>query len=177
MKRLLTLAFSILLVCGVAAQNEQKTNNSGDSRTMWLGGQVAFGSMSNLDLTIGPNFGIMVGERIGVGGALIFSSGNNAFEWGIEPYFRYYIPIVDRFSFYGDAFVGVGGGDNNTNIDGGDYFNYSLGARLGLQYWFSPSWSVAASNNVFSYESIDGDGELGVGLIFSSVNLSLFWHF
>jgi hypothetical protein len=177
MKKLLAFAFGILLVTGVAAQDEQGTNNnnSGDSPAMWLGGQVAFGSMSNMDLTIGPNFGLMIGERIGVGGVLTFSSGNNAYAWGIEPYFRYYLPVADQFSFFGDAFVGFGGGDNQTDIDGGDYFDFSLGARVGLQYWFTPKWSVAASNNVFIYNS--NDGEIGLGLIFSSVNFSLFFHF
>ncbi len=89
---------------------------------MWLGGKVTFGSMSNRDVTIGPGFGVMLGEKIGIGTSVPFSIGNDGYSWGLEPYFRFYIPVVDQFSFYGDAFMGIGGGDNNTALDGGILF-------------------------------------------------------
>ena len=179
MKKLLVFTFGLLLMTTVVAQDEQeiKSSGSGDSPTMWLGGEVTFGDMSNRDFTIGPSFGIMLNDNMGVGGTLIFSSGNNSNAWSIEPYFRYYIPVVDKFAFYGDAFVGIGGGDDDTSVDGGEYNTLDFGARVGLQYWFTPKWSIAASNNVLVYNSIDGDRVFGAGLSFNTVNFSFFFHF
>ena len=180
MKKLLLFTFGLLLVTGLAAQDEQKaasSNKVNSSPIMWLGGEVTFGSMSNLDFTIGPNFGLMINNAMGVGGIVSFSSGNNAYAWAIEPYFRYYIPVVDQFSFYGDAFFGIGGGDNSTNTDGGDYNSLDFGARAGLQYWFTPRWSIAASTNVLTYTSTNNNGEFGLGVNFSSVSFSFFFHF
>ncbi len=179
MKKLLVFTFGLLLMTTVVAQDEQETKSSGsgDSPTMWLGGEVTFGNLSNRDFTFGPSFGIMINDKMGVGGTLMYSSGNNSNAWGIEPYFRYYIPVVEKFSFYGDAFVGIGGGDNATDADGGEYNTLDFGAKVGLQYWFTPRWSVAASNNVFVYRSTDGNGDFGMGVNFNSVNFSIFFHF
>jgi hypothetical protein len=179
MKKLLVLSMALFLVAGLLAQDEQdQTNeNKGDSPTMWLGGEVTFGSMSNLDFTFGPSFGIMVAKNMAVGGTLLFSSGNSAYEWGLEPYFRYYLPVADQFSFFGDAFFGIGGGDNDTDFDGGDYNWLDFGVRAGLQYWFVPRWSVAASTNILTYTSTNNDGEFGAGVSFNTVNFALFFHF
>jgi hypothetical protein len=179
MKKLLVFTFGLLLMTTAVAQDEQETQSSGsgDSPTMWLGGEVTFGSMSDRDFTFGPSFGILFNEKMGVGGTLTYSSGNNSNAWAIEPYFRYYIPIVDKFSFFGDAFIKIGGGDNNTSTDTGEFNTLDFGARLGLQYWFTQKWSIAASNNVFVYNSTDGNGEFGAGLSFNTVNFSFFFHF
>ena len=171
MKKLMAFALGLLLVTGVSAQNEQK------SPRMWLGGKVTVGSMSSMDVTFGPGFGLMISEKMGLGGSMLFSIGNNAYEWGFEPYFRFYIPVVDQFSFYGDGFVGISGGDVNTEIDAGDYFTFDVGARAGLQYWFTPSWSVAASTNIITFSTTDGNRKFGAGISFNSVYFSLFFHF
>jgi len=179
MKTIFTCTLLCLLGLHLAAQDEQqaKTDNNGNKPTMWLGGEVTFGSMSSRDFTFGPDFGLMVGQNIGVGSMLMFSSGNSSFAWGLEPYFRYYMPVTDQFSFYGDAFIGIGGGDYDTNNDGGNYSTLDFGARVGLQYWLTPKWSVAASTNILTYNSTDNNGEFGAGISFNSVWLSLYFHF
>lgn len=181
MKKSIAFIISLFLITGALAQNqpEQETESStrGDRPAMWVGGEVTFGSMSDLDFTFGPSFGLLFAEKMGAGAALIFSSGNSAYEWGLEPYFRYYLPVADQFSFYGDAFVGFGGGDNNTDADGGDYNYFDFGVRAGLQYWFVPGWSIAASTNILEYTSINNDGEFGAGVSFNSIQFSLFFHF
>ena len=178
MQKLLTIAMALFMVSAVMAQDEQESkSSSGDSPSMWLGGEITFGSMSDLDFTFGPSFGLMLGERIGAGATLLFSSGNNANRWGLEPYIRYYIPVADQFSFYGDGFLGVGGGDNATDVDGGDYNTLDFGARIGLQYWFTPQWSLSASTDVLSYRSRNSNGEFGMGANFNMVNFAFFYHF
>lgn len=181
MKKILAVTLALFFAAGVIAQDEQEQeneNNNEKSRpAMWLGGEVTFGSMSDYDFTFGPSFGLMFAERMGAGATLLFSSGNNAYEWGLEPYFRYYLPVVEQFSFFGDGFIGFGGGDYDTDTDGGDYNYFNFGVRAGLQYWFVPSWSVAASTNILEYSSTNNDGEFGAGLSFNAIQFSLFFHF
>ena len=179
MKKLLAVTMALMMAAGVLAQDEQenRSSNQDGKPDMWLGGSVTFGSMSSLDFTFGPNFGLLITDNMGVGASLLFSSGNSAYAWGFEPYFRYYLPVADQFSFYGDAFFGIGGGDNNTNFDGGDYNTLDFGIRAGLQYWFVPRWSVAASTNILNYSSTNNEGEFGAGVNFSSINFALFFHF
>ena len=179
MKKLLVIAMALVLAATVLAQDEAENtgSNSHDNHKMWVGGEVTFGAMSDLDFTFGPSFGIMVARNMAVGGTLMFSSGNSAYEWGLEPYFRYYLPVSDQFAFYGDAYFGFGGGDSNTDFDGGDYNFLDFGARAGLQFWFHPRWSMAASTDVINYSSVNNDGEFGAGVSFNSVSFALFFHF
>ena len=69
MKKLLVFTFGLLLMTTAVAQDEQETQSSGsgDSPTMWLGGEVTFGSMSDRDFIFGPSFGILFNEKMGVG--------------------------------------------------------------------------------------------------------------
>lgn len=179
MKKLLALTIALVFAAGVMAQDEAENTggNSNDNHKMWVGGEVTFGAMSDLDFTFGPSFGIMVARNMAVGGTLMFSSGNSAYEWGLEPYFRYYLPVSDQFAFYGDAYFGFGGGDSNTDFDGGDYNFLDFGARAGLQFWFNPRWSMAASTDVINYSSVNNEGEFGAGVSFNSVSFALFFHF
>jgi hypothetical protein len=179
MKKLLAIVLVFLFALGAIAQEDaQNTDNSNkDDYNMWLGGEVTFGAMSDLDFTFGPHFGIMVAKNMAVGGTLLFSSGNSAYEWGLEPYFRYYLPVSDRFSFYGDAYFGFGGGDTNTDIDTGDYNWLDFGVRAGLQFWFNSRWSMAASTDILNYSSYNNEGEFGAGVNFNTVSFALFFHF
>ena len=165
------MALAMFLVSAVFAQEEE-------SPRMWAGGELTFGSLSARQVTIGPSWGMMLTDELGVGASIYFSAGDDSFAWGFDPYARYYIPVVDKFSFYGDAYVGLGGGNNNTAIEGHEgYFSFSVGARVGLQYWFTSSWSIAASTRVLDFTLLDGDASFGGGLNANSVNFSLFWHF
>lgn len=179
MKKILTFALSLLFATVVVAQNEQegRSNQSADSPKMWLGGGVTFGNMSSRDFTIAPSFGMLIKDNMGFGGTLYLSSGNNSNAWNLQPYFRYYIPVVEKLFFFGDAFIGLGGGDNISNADGGEYSTLDFGAKAGIQYWFTPRWSMTASNNVLVYSSTDGTGDFGMGLDFNSFDFSFFFHF
>ena len=179
MKKLMAIFMALLFDAGVLAQEESQTesDNGKDDYKMYLGGEVTFGAMSDLDFTFGPHFGITVAKNMAVGGTLLFSSGNSAYQWGLEPYFRYYLPVVDQFSFYGDAYFGVGGGDNDTDLDGGYYTMLDFGVRAGLQFWFTPRWSMAASTDIFNYTSYDNEGEFGAGVNFNRVSFALYFHF
>ena len=190
MKRLLLIVSCLLLMINVQAQdnsNTAKTHDHGHGHGMWIGGSVGYGTLSEKDYTIAPSWGMMFGDNLGGGITVSYSADDKTDVWGIEPYIRYYIPVVDNFKFYGDGFVGFEGWNTDKDNDDDDTNgnNTYFGVRAGLQYWFTPKWSVAASTNILQYDSNngndggngDGDSELGIGLDFSSVNLSLFFHF
>jgi len=125
----------------------------------------------------------MFNDNMGFGLSLGYSGGNDKTRLDLTPYFRYYIPVTDNFKFYGDGFVGYSSWDDDTTNDDdkheGD--NVNLGVKAGLQYWFTPKWSIAASTNVLQYDTKDrkdnGDGDFGIGIDFNTVNFSLFFHF
>ena len=178
MKKLITIALLAFMVASVSAQ-------AGKSRSMWLGGRATFETSSEItNIVIAPSWGMMLGDQFGLGATVRFYTGSNSYGIGFDPYVRYYIPVSDQFSFYGDAYLGIQLGDESTNFDGfGIYADLSLGARLGLQYWLTPSWSIAASTTIFGITSkaYEQDTEATTrtrfGINFNSVYFSLFWHF
>ena len=185
MKKLLLIVAGLLLMINVQAQDENgdasKTHDHGHGHGMWIGGSAGFGSLASggYDYTIAPSWGMMINDNMGFGVTVEYSGGNDQSYLGLIPYFRYYIPVTDNFKFYGDGFVGYSSWDNDTTVDGGDGDNLNLGVKAGLQYWFTPKWSIAASTNILQYDTDNGkgEGEFGVGVDFSAVNFSLFFHF
>lgn len=179
MKKLVLIIGAMLLMINVQAQDQ--TNKQKGSHGMWIGGSAGFGSLasSGYDYTIAPSWGMTFNENMGFGITVEYSGGNDKTKLALEPYFRYYIPVVENFKFYGDAFLGYSSWDNDTTDDKGSSNDVNIGVKAGLQYWFTPKWSVAASTNVLQYntDNGNGEGELGLGLNFNTVNLSLFFHF
>ena len=177
MKKTVIIFCSLLLTLGAIAQDNGSyvTNGKG----MWIGGAVGFGSKADHDgdYTFAPSWGMMFKDNMGFGASLNFTGGNNISYVAFSPYFRYYKPVTQNFSFYGDGYIRIGSYDYDTSDDFDGASTFDFGARLGLQYWFSPRWSVAASTNVLQYNSVEGDGEFGLGLDFRSVNFALLFHF
>ena len=176
MKNILPILFGILLFANINAQE------SASSPTMWIGGVVAY-TDDNSAYTIGPTFGTMLNQNMAVGGTLTLMGSDAGSGWNIEPYFRNYWPISDNFAFYGDAYFGIGGGDDTKNNDDtGSYSKFSVGARPGIQFWFTQNWSIASTVGIVSYESKkyendEASTEFNLGIDFSAVNLSFFYHF
>lgn len=182
MKKVFFLMFGVMLTLGVAAQDNG----------MWLGGTVGFdsgeaGGVETSSYQFGPSWGMMLTEDMGVGVTLTLSGseeGNNKSNgWEFAPYFRKYFNIVDNLKFYGDAGFIIGGGEQGTD---NDYSTFSIGARPGLQYWFSNQWSLASSLGYIGYESGTynkdtpaeyDESSFGLKVDMSTVNFSLFFHF
>jgi hypothetical protein len=172
MKRILTITAAIMLSMAAVAQDGE------DPPSFWLGGEITFGSFSSWDLTIGPSFGLLINENLGAGASVLFGLGDNAIAYGFEPYARYYMPVVDNFSLYGDGYLGISGGDTQRDLtDIGEYFSFYAGARVGIQYWFTQTWSMAASTRIFEFSVTDGDTSLGVGVNFNVLEFSFYFHF
>jgi hypothetical protein len=171
MKKLFGVLLALFLLASVSAQESETYHK------MWVGGEVTFGSLSDLDFTFGPTYGYMLTDQWAAGGTLVFSTGNNANAWGLEFFGRYYLPLATKLKVFGDPFLRFGGGDSDTTTDGGEYNIFDVGARIGLQYWFASSWSFALYNNVILYDSRDGNGDFGAGVNLNQVNISFFFHF
>ncbi len=153
--------------------------NEGGGMGMWLGGTVGF---VGDNYTIGPSWGMMIGEVMGVGLNTMFSGGGNTDSWELEPYFRYYHGITDNFKFFGDAAISFGGTTTETGGTEVKSSSFGINVRPGIQYWITPRWSLASTIGEIGYnqtkvEDQDADGDFGLTIDFASINFSFFWHF
>jgi uncharacterized protein YfiM (DUF2279 family) len=180
--KLLSLFAFLLITLSVKAQ-DNSSEESLHTHPMWIGGGFGLNSLADqgFEHTIKPNFGLMVGEKIGAGIELIYSGGNNASSLTLLPYFRYYMHITRNFSFFGDAFLSYTSFDNDTTDNNDPSKFMGIGARAGIQYWFTSRWSVAAASNLvqFTSSNINGnkDTDFGLGVDFTDISLSFFFHF
>lgn len=158
MKKLLSIAIALILSAGLMAQEEEESNR------FWLGGGFGVGTLSFAgEWDISPSFGLMFGERFGAGIDVGFGDNN---YWMISPYARYYLPVTDKFAFYGDAF-----------LEFSDAVSFGFGARAGAQFWFTPKWSMAASTGLLAIESDGNTTDFGLGADLSLALFSMFFHF
>ncbi|WP_430818017.1 hypothetical protein [Carboxylicivirga marina] len=142
-----------------------------ESKGMWIGGGFGFEGGDYDGWNLSPQWGMMLNEKMGVGGNLIISDD----DWMIEPYFRYYLGVTDNFKFFGDGALAFGGGDN--------YSAFRIQVRPGMQYWFNSKWSMAAATELFTYHNIDDDNDAFdetrtfLGVDATNLTLSVYFHF
>lgn len=178
MKKLI-LMFALILSVVVMAQEEK------ESKGMWIGGTVGFtsngGDADSSSWTLGPQWGMMIGESTGIGvNAFVMgdkNGGNSTTSWEIAPYYRKYFGNGD-FKLFADGFVAFGGGE--------DMSSFGVGIAPGVQYWFNSKWSMAAGAGALEYSSTTTNKDLvneetintfDLGINFASVSFSLFYHF
>ena len=120
-----------------------------------------------------PSVGYMVTENIGVGLNLGLSQDKTTFldgnggelniltnnETSIGLFGRYYAYHVEDFAFSGQLDVAFGFGkqkDEDKVLDvttENDLSSFGVGISPGIQYWFSPSWSVTAQVGLLGFGS------------------------
>ncbi|WP_282035601.1 outer membrane beta-barrel protein [Saccharicrinis aurantiacus] len=163
MKKTLVITVMCMLFIGAMAQKENKG--------MWVGGGIGFNGGDNDGWNLSPQWGMLFNENMGLGANLILSDD----DWLIEPYFRYYLGVTEQFKFFGDGALAFGGADN--------YSQFRIQIRPGLQYWFTPKWSFAASTNLFSFDTInysDNRDDISTsffGLDATNLTMSVYFHF
>ena len=170
-----------LMTLGLAAQ-DHPSNSDGKpfwvSGTMMIGnGGTEAGGTDQFkvsELGFMPSVGYMVTENIGVGINLGLSqskftnfdiNGNESdvtttTSNSVGLFGRYYAYHVDDFAFFGQLDVAFGFGkrkyedksDANNNFEN-DLSSFGLGISPGIQYWFSPAWSVTAQVGLLGFGS------------------------
>lgn len=121
-----------------------------------------------------PSVGYMLTEDIGAGLNLGLSQTKNTFynpldgseaneqtinETSIGLFGRYYAYHVDDFAFFGQLDVAFGFGKvknedfvaNTTSED--KLSSFAVGISPGIQYWFSPAWSLTAQVGLLGFGS------------------------
>ena len=203
MKKVLLIAVGLVFGTTLIAQEEAGGNK------MWIGGTVSFGTSSvkdasnSSDYTVGPSFGYMLNDKAAVGLNLTFDGStfkhnNNDNEvdkssgYNIAPFFRYYFAGKGDFKFYGDLNVAFGGGTDKTESDDPNqvrdskYSSFGFGINPGVQYWFTPNWSMASTIGLLDYSSRTSNkdqnnesttNDFDFGATFSTLNFSFFYHF
>ncbi|TRX71317.1 outer membrane beta-barrel protein [Carboxylicivirga sp. M1479] len=165
MRKVLLLLMVAVLSIGAVGQEKE-------SKGMWVGGGIGFHGGDNDGWNLSPQWGMMFNENMGVGANLVFSDD----DWMVEPYFRYYLGVTDNFKFFGDGALAFGGNDDSSQ--------FRIQVRPGVQYWFTPKWSLAAATPVLSFHSVnyDDDNREDIstsffGLDATDLSFSLYFHF
>lgn len=137
---------------------------------------------SEISFSFLPNGGYMFNENMGVGTEMGLTYTKNTeklkdaedvtktFEFVFNPYFRYVVFKLDKFSFYADGKIDLKFGNMKSNDTSRSITTFGLGVVPGMAYNFTEHISMAASLNVlkFSFEhSTVGDSsrnEFGFGV-------------
>ena len=176
MKKVLLIALGLVMGVSSYAQESEASGNK-----MWIGGVVGFNSnndkdandntndVSTFSYAVGPTFGYMLNEQMGVGINTMFTAStatrNNSTAdvtknsgYNFEPFFRYYFAGTGNFKFYGDLGVSFGGGkttfeDNTGASNESKYGTFGVNVYPGMQYWFNDNWSMASTIGLLGYNS------------------------
>ena len=201
MKKFLLFSCALGLAFSVSAQ---KT-----AGPWWVGGALGYESTSSDDLnfssntlTFGPGVGYWLNDQlaVGLGMSLVTTTDkDDAFDqtdteslYHFQPFARYYKDLGSNFSIYGQVVVDIYSGGAKSEVAGTETSSTSIngfgfGIAPGIQYWFTPAWSVNATVGNLGYTTLtesddNSDVEMSasnteVVLDFSSINFGFNFHF
>jgi hypothetical protein len=181
MKKVVLALGATLMAFGLSAQ-VHPSNNDGkpwwvSGAMMFQNGKNTLGGNDNSKTnTLGfmPSVGYMLTEDIGAGLTLNLSQTKSTFyspidgseaneqtinQTNIGLFGRYYAYHVEDFAFFGQLDVAFGFGKvtnedfvaNTTSED--KLSSFGVGISPGIQYWFSPAWSLTAQVGLLGFGS------------------------
>jgi len=196
-KQLLTLVAICAITIGANAQTEKGDNLIGGSigfshnKQEPLNSTNTFSTGNSKSFNIAPRFGhffgknLALGLQIGYGGnkaesqsTYFLGSGSPQFinsvskshSFNVVPYLRYYVDIVDKFKFFGQANVGMAFGKSTYNLMlSGNYVtetthykntNYQASIDPGFAFFPTKKWAVELSFPLLAYskQNMKDDG-------------------
>lgn len=199
-----------LVMCAVGGMFTAGAQNV--AGPIWVGGNVGFNSsspaedISSSQINIGPQVGYMLNDQLGVGLTLDMSFNNttnstvpggevkiSSNQMTFSPFARYYFPITDNFAFFGHAQINISMGSTKTEDEvlgttsEGSISGFGIGILPGVQYWFTPAWSMNATLGGLTYGSLTTKDDLndtendsstfGLSGDFWNMGLGLYYHF
>lgn len=199
---------SIALLGGVIFTSQAQT----DKGQFIVGGNIHYStSKSDADnakashsFSIVPNVGYFVDNNIAVGTGIGYQSAksSNPGTYGkseafvISPFGRYYVPIADKFQFFGQLSVPMAFGttkatDADLKVGDKTGSSTSIGVALSPGFAYYPSKKIGiefalngASYNHYTLENADGDKIKGqgseafsIGTDFFSPSIGIQFHF
>jgi hypothetical protein len=208
MKKVVLALSATLMAFGLAAQDHP---SQAAGKPWWVSGSVLFannnstlgGNDISKTTTLGfsPSVGYMLTNKIGVGLNLGLTNSKTTNEdpnpvdesvsvrnnFGL--FGRYYAIHTETFGFWGQLDVAFGTGKDETTIAGvtgeDKVSSFAVGISPGIQYWFSPAWSITATAGFLGYRSESiGDGAtefqnngLEATIDFNTANFAINFHF
>lgn len=220
MKKIITMLAVLATVSLNAQEAASPASSAGTTKKMWLSGNVGFGTDNEKDgpsssnWTFGPSFGYFLNDKMAIGLGLnlngsksvdpdsppsTYEDTDKLMGWQVAPFFRYYFAGAGNFRFFGDLYVGIGGGTRTfestnpafttTEIK---YGTFGAGIRPGFQYWFNNNWSMSSSIGILSFDSRTDDkggkdaagkstevksSQLNLNANFAALNFAFYFHF
>ncbi|WP_406827321.1 outer membrane beta-barrel protein [Pedobacter sp. KACC 23697] len=196
-KQLLTLVAICAIAMGANAQTEKGDNLIGgsigfnNSKQKPLNSTNTFSTGNSKSFNIAPRFGhffgknLALGLQIGYGGnksesqsTYFLGSGSPQFinsvdkshSFNVIPYLRYYVDIVHKFKFFGQANVGMAFGKSTYNLtSSGNYITetthykttyYQASINPGFAFFPTKKWAVELSFPLLAYskQNMKDDG-------------------
>jgi hypothetical protein len=202
------LFLSLVLLGGVVFSSQAQTEKG----KFILGGNVSYnttktdapGAEASHEFSIVPNIGYFVSDNIAIGTGIGYESqkASSPSLYGktesfvVSPFGRYYVPVADKFHFFGQLSVPMAFGNTkalNTELEVGDKTgsSTSIGVALSPGFAFYPSSRIGiefalngVSYNDYSIEDRDGNAIKGsgnqsfsIGSDFFAPRLGIQFHF
>jgi hypothetical protein len=208
MKKVVLALGATLMAFGLSAQDHP---SQAAGKPWWVSGSMTFqdsdreigGNDFSETMVLGfsPSVGYMITDRIGAGATIGLTRSETEYEnpspndveeitsFNFGVFGRYYAIHTETFGFWGQIDLGFGTGKEvNTlgNIETERTLSsFSAGISPGIQYWFSPAWSITASAGFLGYRSETrgyGAGEdqndgLEATLDLNTANFAINFHF
>lgn len=179
---------SKLLITGALCAIAFTTNAQTEKGKKLLGGSIgfvtqkaeSFNKNSSTSLNIGPQIGFFIAENLVIGTSLNYSysktkpvisnyfdgsnyyvnsiSGNLSNSYGITPYVRYYINIIEKLKFYGQFNVGANFGtqqmidaQSSAKTKTNDFQLYNTSINPGLAFFATKKLAIELSFPLIGY--------------------------
>ena len=175
-KNLLLIAFT-LVFSQINAQLEKGNLQIGGSLTASASNYnylkpTSPESSRNAYVSIAPTGGYFISNRSVIGMTIAY--GNQSYEYGqntyssryktntfsVGPYFRYYMPVMERLAFYAQCAATYGLGktlnaSDPANQDKTNYTSFDISLNPGITYFMNKRWAFESSfGSVFYSNSI-----------------------
>ena len=150
------------------------------SAQIFVGGQLGINATSNTDKNVNPvvttsnttvsvlpNVGYILNDKMLVGARVGLNFGstganNSTFGLGLQPYLRYKVLNIGKFSLAAEANVGIATSTTTNKIGGVGVnkvsnFNFSLGAVPVVLYQLNEHIALEADINVLNFDLVNTD--------------------
>ena len=173
MKKLVIVMLCLFTTASLKAQTESGNIFVGadlgfsNTKTEALNGNATFLYLRTSSINLRPQFGYFIADNFALGTSVDFQStreedidGNLTLsnQTQLLPFARYYFPMTEQFSIYGQGSIGVGFSKseiivNDATILEQDGFILSVGLSAGLAFFPTEKINVNLGFRVLNFES------------------------
>lgn len=175
MKKLVIVMLCLFTAASLKAQTESGNIFVGggfginNNKTETVDGNATVGYNRSTTISVRPQVGFFIADNFAIGASVVYSNNvnenidedlNKNNDLQFSPFARYYIPMTEQFSIYGQGAFGIGFRNseivvNNTTTDTGDGLITSFGLSGGLAFFPTEKINVNLGLNILSFSAVN----------------------